>query len=331
MTVQPIFIFSAVRSGSTLLQRIIAAHEQVATASEPWLLLPHAYTFRRAGVEAEYPHSTMVGAIEDFCAVLPNGSEDYREELRRYVLRLYEKAARGSSSNGNTRYFLDKSPGYCFVVEEIMGLFPEAKFVFLWRNPLSIVASIIETWQPWHPTIFRQDLFIGLPRLAAAYAANRSRAHAVRYEDLLMDDQHHWRALMNYLEIEFDPNALSSFSEVELNGRMGDPTGPKRYKALSSEPTQKWKRTLANPLRKEWCRRYLRYLGDERLALMGYDRRQLTAALDAEPTSMSSVASDIVRLVKDVAKEPIRIRARGAALDGPSVIGPNVIRELLSA
>jgi hypothetical protein len=333
MTVQPIFIFSAVRSGSTLLQRIVAAHEQVATASEPWLLLPHAYSLRPNGVEAEYPHSVMVGAIEEFCAILPNGSEDYREELRRYALRLYEKAAQGSSSNGNdlsnsqdTRYFLDKSPGYCFVVEEIMGLFPDAKFIFLWRNPLSIVASIIDTWEPWHPTIFRQDLFIGLPRLTAAYAANRTRAHAVRYEDLLMGELQHWGALMDYLGIEFDPATLRSFSQVELNGRMGDPTGPTRYKALSSAPTQKWKHTLANPLRKEWCRRYLRYLGDERLALMGYDRAQLTAALDAEPVSMSSLTSDIGRLVKDVAKEPIRIRVRGSKL-----AGPNVIRELLSA
>ncbi|HEX4838411.1 MAG TPA: sulfotransferase [Solirubrobacteraceae bacterium] len=324
MAVQPIFIFSIVRSGSTLLQRIVAAHEQVATVSEPWLLLPHAYTFRRMGVEAEYQHRLMVNAIEDFCALLPNGSEDYREELRGCVLRLYEKAAQGSA-NGGKRYFLDKSPAYCFVAEEIMELFPEGKFIFLWRNPLSIVSSIIETWEPWHPTLFRQDLFVGLPRLAAAYSANRSRAHAVRFEDLLAGEDH-WRRLTDYLEIEFEPDALSRFSQVELGGRMGDPTGRKRYTALSTEPEQKWKGTLANPLRKEWCRRYLRFLGDERLETMGYDHRALVAALDAEPTSMSSMTSDIGRLVKDVAKEPIRIRVRGAALDGP-----NVIRELLKA
>ena len=40
MSIRPIFIFSAPRSGSTLLQRVLAAHTQVATASEPWILLP---------------------------------------------------------------------------------------------------------------------------------------------------------------------------------------------------------------------------------------------------------------------------------------------------
>ena len=46
MAIKPIFIFSITRSGSTLLQRVIAAHEGVATVSEPWVLLPYLYTLR---------------------------------------------------------------------------------------------------------------------------------------------------------------------------------------------------------------------------------------------------------------------------------------------
>jgi hypothetical protein len=320
MAVRPIFIFSIVRSGSTLVQRILAAHDGVATVSEPWLLLPYAYTTRRAGVDAEYNHQVMVRAIDDFCEVLPNGREDYRSEVRACVLSLYEKAM-----TGDARYFVDKTPTYCFVAEEIMNLFPEGKFVFLWRNPLSVVSSIVETWPPWHPTLFREELFTGLPRLVAAYATNRERAHAVRYEDLLDGDEHHWRSLTAYLGIEFDPAALGRFSETKLNGSMGDPTGPQRYSALSSEPGQKWKQTLANPLRRAWCRRYLRFLGDERLAMMGYDRRRMVAQLDAQPTSIDSLAPDLLRLVKDVVKEPVRVRTRKRKIGGP-----NVIRELLN-
>ena len=102
------------------------------------------------------------------------------------VLRLYEKAA-----GGGARFFLDKSPPYYFVATDIIRLFPDGKFVFLWRNPLSIVASIIDTWYDGklYATSHREDLFIGLPRLVAAYqAGNRSRAYAVRYEDLLDGD-----------------------------------------------------------------------------------------------------------------------------------------------
>jgi hypothetical protein len=315
MALQPIFLFSISRSGSTLIQRIIAAHEGVATTSEPWLLLPYAYTLRPRGVDAEYVHPLMVAAIEDFCAELPGGSEDYLAELRRLALDLYE----GAAGSGAT-HFLDKSPPYCLVAEEIMRIFPEGKFVFLWRNTLSVLASMIETWGPWHPTFMSSDLFVGLPRLVAAYEANRERSHAVRFEDLVSADEAGWQSLMDYLEIEFDPGALESFAEVKLNGRMGDPTGSKRYSALSREPAEKWKATLANPIRKAWARRYLRFLGTERLATMGYDRARLERELDSQPTSTDSLLPDLWQLVVDVVKEPVRGRTHGRRIGNPSVI-----------
>jgi hypothetical protein len=321
MAIQPIFIFSVSRSGSTLVQRVIGSHSDVATVSEPWILLPYGYTMRPYGVSAEYQQKSLVKAIEDFCKELPDGSEDYQAEWRRFALRLYEKAA-----GAEARYFVDKTPPYCLIVEEIIGLFPEAKFIFLWRNPLSIVSSIIDTWKEWHPTLFRSDLFIGLPRLVAAYRAHGARAHSVRFEDLVDGNVAQWRALMGYLEIDFEPDSLTRFSQLELNGRMGDPTGVKRYSALSSEPQEKWKKTLANPLRKEWCRRYLRFLGDDRLAVMGYDGAQIVRELNSQPTSLNCLVPDLGRLIGDIAKEPFRMQGRRRGIGGP-----NVLHELLKA
>jgi hypothetical protein len=321
MAIKPIFLFSISRAGSTLVQRIIAAHDGIATASEPWLLLPHAYTLRPQGVDAEYVHPLLVTAIEDFAATLPEGGDDYVEELRRFALRLYEKAAGPEDA-----YFLDKSPPYCLIAEEIVQLFPDGKFVFLWRNPLSVIASLIDTWGPWRPTFMSSDLFIGLPRLTDAYEAHRGEVHVARFEDLSAPDEDAWRSLMAYLELEFEPRTLTDFAKVELPGRMGDPTGRKRYQALSSEPGQKWRKTLASPLRREWCRRYLRFLGRERLALMGYDLDELLADLDSLPRCTDSLGTDIWEAVKDVAKEPVRVRTRTRRIGSP-----HIIRELLRA
>ncbi len=321
MALQPIFIFSTVRSGSTLTQRIIAAHDGVATVPEPWLLLPYAYALRRQGIGAEYMHPLMVDAIEDFCAKLPHGTEDYLAEVRDFVLRLYRKA-----TDEQARYFIDKSPAYCLIPEEIMSVFPEGKFVFLWRNPLSIASSIIETWEPWRPTLHREYLFVGLPRLIAAYTANAPHVHSVRFEDLVNGDERIWRSLMDYLGIEFEPEALRRFPEVDIAGRMGDQTGVRRYSELSSEPQEKWKQNLVNPIRKAWCHRYLRFLGNERLAIMGYDGEQILRELNSQPTSMSCLIPDLGRLVGDVVREPIRIQIRRRGIGGP-----NVLRELIEA
>jgi hypothetical protein len=324
MPIRPIFLFSISRSGSTLAQRVIAAHEGVATAAEPWLLLPYAYALRSEGVRAEYFHPLLVDAISDFARQLPGGIDDYRDEVRQLALRLYERAAQ---ANGGASCFLDKSPAYYLVADEIMRLFPEGRFVFLWRNPLSVMASIVDTFHGgrWCPSLFRGDMFIGLPRLLEAYVDNIERAHAVRFEDLTAGEEAPWRVLLGYLGIDFDPDSLARFADVKLVGRMGDPTGVGRYSALSREPERKWRASLANPLRKEYCRRYLRYLGERRLATMGYELQALIAELDALPVTGSSLASDAGRLALDLVKEPVRVRIRRDGIGGPSVI-----RELLA-
>jgi hypothetical protein len=317
MAIQPIFIFSITRSGSTLLQRVIAAHEGVATVSEPWLLLPYLYTLRERGVVAEYTHSLMTRAIDDFCEQLPGGVDDYREEMRAMVLRLYEKAAGDSA-----RFFVDKTPPYYFIAEDVMQLFPEGKFIFLWRNPLSIVASIIETWYDGklYATSHREDLFVGLPRLVSAYLAQSPRAYSVRFEDLVDGDPVRWEPLLAYLGIEFDPQTLERFTDVDLQGRMGDSTGRARYQELSKQPVEKWRSTITNPIRREWCRRYLRFLGAYRLHVMGYDLDRLLEQLDAQPFRTHALLGDAVRLANAVAREPVRARNRRNGVGGPSVI-----------
>jgi len=318
--VTPVFILSVSRSGSTLLQRIVAAHDGVATAPEPWILLPPAYSLRRQGVDAEYVPELLADAVEDFAERLPNGEDDYLAAIREFALGLYAKAA----GQGAT-HFVDKSPPYCLIPAELLRIFPEAKFVFLWRNPLSVIASMIETWGPWRPTFMTADLFVGWPRLLAAHAAGAERCHAVRFEDAVSGDPETWTALMSYLGLEFDPASLTGFAEVGVEGRMGDPTGRRAYRQLSAAPQDKWRATLANPIRREWCRRYLLFLGAERLAAMGYDQELLLAELAELPRSFDGLGTDLWQGAKGLAREPVRVRTRNRRLGMP-----NVVRTLLN-
>ncbi len=51
-----------------------------------------------------------------------------------------------------------------------------------------------------------------------------------------------------------------------------------------------------NPLRKLWARRYLRWLGEHRLRVMGYPMRDLIEELDAIPVKAHRITSDMVRM-----------------------------------
>jgi hypothetical protein len=289
---QPVFLFSLPRAGSTLVQRILGAHPDVATASEPWLLLPFLYALRGDGALAEYDHAAAAMALQDFTAFLPRGQDDYRDELRHCAMRLYEKAARRDA-----RYFLDKTPRYHLVADEIISAFPDGKFIFLWRNPLAVAASVVDTFGRgrWNVYEFNVDLYAGLDALVAAYQRHKDRAFALRYEDLIADGAKAVRGLQEYLELPPCESLLDAFPRVELRGRLGDSTGTKQYAQISAEPLDKWKTTLRNPLRRRWAWRYLRWIGPERLATMGYALDGLLRELDSLPFSCRYILSDSAR------------------------------------
>lgn len=290
LPVTPVFLFSLPRSGSTLVQRLLATHPQVATTSEPWILLPLMYSLKRPGVLAEYGHRTTVRAIEDFCDSLPAGREEYLTELRNLVLALYQSAA------GDARYFVDKTPRYHLVAHEIMELFPDAKFIFLWRQPLAVAASMIEAFGDgrWNLQRYAVDLWDGVENLAAANRPNDPRRVSLRFEDVVADPQAELGKLFDFLGLDGGDADPTVFQRLMLPGRMGRP-GIEQYSTVSAEPLDKWRETMGSWFRKRWCRQYLERLGPHRLALMGYDYDRLMREVGELEDSTRGMVSDIAR------------------------------------
>lgn len=310
MGVQPVFLFSLPRSGSTLLQRMLAGHSRISTVSEPWLLLPQLYALRPEGAYTEYGHRLAVNALEDFCRHLPGGRATYLSEIRALALKLYAMAAEPDAA-----YFVDKTPRYHLVAGQIMELFPEGRFVFLWRNPLAVVASVVDTWAGgrWRPYLYKVDLFSGLAALVELYQQQGSRAVALRYEDLVLEPEATVSGVLSYLGLPWQGSVISGATAV-LSGRMGDPTAG-NYAGVSAAPIERWRTSLATPVRRRWCRRYLRWIGRERLAVMGYQLDGLLAELESLPSRLSPLGSDLY------------LTAKAAAW---SVAEPTINREKLS-
>ncbi len=292
------------------MQRVLAAHPQVATTAEPWVLLPMFYALRDRGAVAGYGHGPAARAIREFIGTLPAGEDDYLQALRAFAMDLYKRSSSQASGAGvegsgvatssavpARAYFLDKTPRYHLIAEDLFRAFPDAEFVFLWRNPLAVLASIVETWAggTWSIGRWRVDLFDGVANLTGTFRAHADQAVAVRYEDLVAPDSHGWNRLFAHLGMAFDPSFLSRLPAEHPSGRMGDPTGTRAYEGLSTAPLAKWKRTLANPFRKRWAADYLRWIGKDRLGLMGYDVNELLAELDAIRSTPSRLGSDLTR------------------------------------
>ena len=280
------------------MQRILASHPEISSQSETWLLLPLFYSLRSQGVMAVYGHAKQVSAVKDLCKTLPGKEDDYLEQIEVLARSVYLKA-----SGVEGRYFVDKTPRYHLIVEEIIKTFPDAKFIFLWRNPLSTIASLITTWGggKWNLFQFYIDLYKGLENLVAAYRKHGDNVLGIRYEDIINDPDKTCAGIFSYLDLEYRTEQLASISQVGFSGGMGDPTGSRQYTEISDQPVKKWQAVLNNPVRKFWCKRYLRALGTENLKTMGYEQTSLLRGLDRAPTGLGYIFSDLARMLYGIA------------------------------
>jgi hypothetical protein len=309
MSVRPLFVVSQPRSGSTLVQRVLASRSEISTASEPWLLIPFLAALR-GGPEAYRCNSAATIGIQDFSQQLPGGVDDLYRSLHDFAIGLY-----GAAAGSDAVYFLDKTPGYSLFLPELLNTFPEAKFVVVWRNPLSVVASVVNTFcnGRWRPDRYPISLYDALDALVEGYGRHRDRMIAVRYEDLVCGEAP-WRRITDHLELDFDSRTLSGFNALRLEGRLGDQAGTASYTRLSDQPIRKWTETINTPLRRAWCRRYLGWIGEDRLALMGYSRTKLQESLESTPVRTRGLGRDLIDTADSRARRLVssRLTARDA-------------------
>lgn len=269
----PIFIFSLPRSGSTLLQRILMSHPEIKSVSEPWVLLPLIYLNKKEGTLTEYSHIGAYRAISDFISNLPQKEKDYNHALKEFVSNLYSKQC-----SDNERYFLDKTPRYYLIIDEIVKIFPDAKFIFLFRNPIQILSSIIQTFSNGG---FKQihgykiDMESGISKLSKGYSKNKENSFAVNYEKLVLQPKTIIKELCGYLDIEYNSNMLNNFSMQETKGKFGDPTGTNQYSSIEKETLNKWKSTFNTRIRVKFVLNYIKNLDTETLAIQGYSKDDL--------------------------------------------------------
>lgn len=284
------FLLSPPRAGSTFLERMLAAHPQIAAEGESWSLLPLLYGTRRIGLSAEYGHQTYVNALSDLCTAAGKTTELYDNAVRAFAEELYRPLC------GEKAVFVDKTPRYGLAIDELNRIFPDAPMIFLWRNPLSVIASMVTTWHGgrWRLGGNYIDLLEAYPRLIDGYESQNPRHLSLAYEDLVLDPRSSLHKVLRHLELPYDDAMLSDFTRVNFPGRYGDPTGVKDYHAVSDKPLEKWREVIAGVVRKRWAGRYLSsVLGTQRLEKIGYDHDALTRELDDQSSQMSGALSDL--------------------------------------
>lgn len=269
----PIFLVSLPRSGSTLLQKILMTHPRIASTAEPWFLLPLCHMRIKQGVSAQYGHVQSVNALNRMESEL---GQDYVDNLiKRFALGIYS-----SYGSGEETYFLDKTPRYYYILPELARIFPDAKFVVLLRNPVSMAASAIEAFCANSTRRFDQldrDFYVGPQKIADFVQTNRDKLHLLTYEQLVSKPEECIRGICDFLEIEYHYGMISDSFEIDLKGH-GDHLGARSYQQIVLKP-EKWKEIINTHYRKWRIRRLVGQFSADYLSIGNYDKNVLLRAI----------------------------------------------------
>lgn len=286
-----IFLISLPRSGSTLLQKMLAVSPEIYSVAEPWLMLPLASMLKEEGTLTQYSHEIAFHAFEDLIKELPHGKTDFYHEIEKFSLSLYGKMAAGRSC----KYFLDKTPRYYLIIPLLAEIFTDAKFIFLFRNPLDVLSSILTSWKKDRFILYKHyaDVYYGPRAMSEGYALLKDRAVSVNYHDLVKSPAFQMQKVCSYLDIPYDHSMIENYKNVQFSGRWGDTTGIRQFDSVSTDSLEKWKKVLNTHYRKWFSKRYINHLGPEILTSFGLSVTELMNEIDSITSLRAGSLRDI--------------------------------------
>ena len=284
-----IFIISQPRSGSTLLQRVLAGSPDVQTSAETWLMLHPLYANKGAEhIQTDYNASWAHEAVEEFLDNYTDGREVYNDAIRAWADVIYSNALKQHEK----KYFIDKTPRYFFIIRELYELFPHAKFIFLIRNPMAVLASELNTYVKgdW-PVLgnFSPDLLDAPALILEGIELLGTNAIIVHYENFVSSPDVNISTLCKQLGIDFHTEMLDYSKTPKPVGRYNDPAGINQHSSTNTTSVEKWKKMIDHDQSLYFARCYLPALGKETIGRLGYDYQEIFDALHSRSLPKSGL------------------------------------------
>lgn len=265
-----------------MLQKILGGHPDIATLPEPWIMLHPAYFLKQKGVAAEFDAALAREAMAGFLSHIGATEELLVEGVRAQAGILYKRALVFLGK----KIFLDKTPRYYNIIQELYRIFPKARFVILLRNPLAAMASALATWFENDLEKFRQDenytldMLTGPEKLFSGIRLLGEKAIIVRYEELVSAPKQTLNGIFKKLGLTFPEDRNEQIGSELPASRFGDQTGAMEYLEPRINYLAKWRETLGTQALKRFGRDYLQQIGPDLITGLGYPYGKLLAGLD---------------------------------------------------
>ncbi len=241
-----VFLIGFPRSGTTLLEAVLAAHPRVVATEERDHLGEASGVLEGPDVIAKFGRMSEV-------------------DVGRFR-RAYWDSVRGCGVDMRGKVFVDKLPLNTIKLPLIRRLFPSAKIVFALRDPRDVVFSAFRRRFGMNPSMFELLTLHGAARFYGAvmdlFETYRKKlaleVHEVRYEDVVKDLEGEARRLCGAIGLDW-ANEMRTFAETARVSAT--PSGLQVKKGLYDTGTGQWKKYENHlapvlPLLAPWVQRW---------------------------------------------------------------------------
>ncbi len=243
-----VFLVGFPRSGTTLLEQVLATHSQVVALEE-------RATLGEAGLDFFAP-DTIDRLVHMDAATADREREAYWRRVRDF----------GVDVKG--RLFVDKHPLNVLWLPYIAKLFPRAKLLFAMRDPRDVVLSCFRRRFLMNGAMYN---FTNLTETAHFYAGTMALSDVYRrllslgwydhrHEDLVEDFAAETKRLCGFLGLEWTEK-LRDFAETAKRRDVQTPSAPQVRRGLYREGMGQWRAyaegmSAALPVLQPWVERF---------------------------------------------------------------------------
>jgi tetratricopeptide (TPR) repeat protein len=221
------FLMGFPRSGTTLLEQVVATHPQAVALGE-----------RPVMIDAEAEFVSGPGGISRLAGVLSDMLGSLRDS--------YWSRVRNFGIDPTGKVFVDKHPLGAIRIPLTYKMFPNAKVIFALRDPRDVVLSCFRRSYTMNANMYEFNTILGAARLydavmAAAetyFARLPVKVHRVRHEDLVADFDTAAGALCTFLDLEWTPK-LRDFAKTDRT--IATPSGVQVAKGLDADRVGQWR------------------------------------------------------------------------------------------
>lgn len=221
------FIVAAARSGTTLLRTILDAHPNVSIPPESKLIIHLKSKYNNS---QNWNDERVKGFISDllFDKKVMNHWQIDPEKLYNELLEIPEPQ-RSFTLFCKIIYLHqpsifpkkeaviigDKNPVYSIFIEELLEIFPSAKFIHLIRDPRDVIVSNRKNFARNNVAVFSQYWKTYNRQINWVKKKYPQQFYTIRYEDLVNEPEKNIREISNFLAIEYDPKSLLFYKTIE--------------------------------------------------------------------------------------------------------------------